>query len=252
MKIQYCSDLHLEFPENREYLERNPLTPAGDILILAGDIVPFSIMDQHSWFFDRILKDFKTTYWLPGNHEYYHSDINERSGVLHEKIRDNVFLVNNISVHHGDTDLIFTTLWTRISERNSFQIRQKLSDFHAIKNRNRGFSPADYNEQHEKSLLFLKSELKIQRMKKRIIITHHVPTMLNYPEQYKGDILNEAFAVELFDLIEKSDAEYWIFGHHHANVDEFYIGNTRMLTNQLGYVTYCEHGKFRNKNKIEI
>ena len=38
MKIQYTSDLNLEFEENTDYLISNSLKAAGDILILASDI----------------------------------------------------------------------------------------------------------------------------------------------------------------------------------------------------------------------
>ena len=44
MKIQYASDLHLEFKENSKYLMKNPLKVTGEILILAGDIHVFNHM----------------------------------------------------------------------------------------------------------------------------------------------------------------------------------------------------------------
>lgn len=50
MKIQYCSDLHLEFPQNNSFLMQNPLKVKGDILILAGDILLFKELNEYEYF----------------------------------------------------------------------------------------------------------------------------------------------------------------------------------------------------------
>ena len=240
MKLQYASDLHLEFPENREFLKRNPLLPEGDVLLLAGDIVPFAVMDKYSDFFTYISDTFKTTYWIPGNHEYYNSEISARTGSFNEKIRDNLFLVNNVSVIHEQVKLIFSTLWTSISPGNQFEVKQSLSDFHAIKYNRRGLTTDHYNFLHEQCLSFLFEEISKEGAEKKVIVTHHIPTFMNYPEKYKGDRLNEAFAVEMHDDILKSKPDFWIFGHHHNNTHDFQIGSTTLTTNQLGYVKYDE------------
>lgn len=250
MTIQYCSDLHLEFRENENFLKRNPLKAASDILLLAGDIVPFAVQNKRDWFFDLISEQFEAVYWVPGNHEYYGYDLADKCGALNEKIRGNVFLINNSVVKHQDVRLIFSTLWTEIGAANQEEIRLGMSDFHVIKYMNDRFRPIHYNQLHQESRDFLSKALKQGSPGKTVVITHHVPTFLNYPAKYRGDALNEAFAVELFDLIEPSGVDYWIYGHHHQYIPEFEIGRTRLVTNQLGYVKYGEHHAFRRDQRI--
>jgi len=245
MVVQYASDLHLEFSENKAFLNENPLQVMGDVLLLAGDIVPFKLLDQHKDFFSFISDSFATTYWIPGNHEYYHFNIATKCGALNEKIRSNIFLVNNTSIIHDDVKLIFSTLWSKISPTKELQIQRAMNDFHVIKYRGYPLSIVQYNQLHEDCLAFLEKELALETATKNVVVTHHVPTYKNYPEKYKDSIINEAFAVELFDLIESTAPDYWIYGHTHGNTPDFKIGKTRLLTNQLGYVKYGEQLDFR-------
>lgn len=95
MKVQYCSDLHLEFPENREFIKKNPLIPVADTLLLAGDILPLALLNKPCDFFDHVSDNFKQVYWIPGNHEYYNYDLKNVVLPLNEKIRENVILLND-------------------------------------------------------------------------------------------------------------------------------------------------------------
>ena len=72
MKIQYASDLHLEFRENSKYLIKNPLKVTGEILILAGDINVFNDRDfLKNPFWDWASKNYKQVIVAFGNHEFY-------------------------------------------------------------------------------------------------------------------------------------------------------------------------------------
>ena len=252
IKVQYCSDLHLEFKENMRYIQENPLIPIGDILILAGDILPFALHDKPNDFIDFVADNYEKVFWIPGNHEYYHFDLKEISNPLYEKLRSNIFLVNNHAECIGDTQFIFSTLWSHIQSHNSWQIRRSLSDFFIIKNDGKLISVQDFNKLHEDCFAFIKKSLEENQFGKNVVTTHHVPTLLNYPEQYKNSPLNDGFVVELFDFINVSNISHWIYGHHHANINDFEIGTSKMLTNQLGYVKYGEQIGFRLDAYFEL
>ncbi|ADR23467.1 metallophosphatase [Marivirga tractuosa] len=246
MKIQFASDLHLEFMMNKVFIEKYPLEAKGDILILAGDIIPFNMMHAADNFFDYVSDNFEMVYWIPGNHEYYQSDINERSGSFQEQIRDNVILLNNKSIHFQDYKIIYSTLWTSIGDQYANDIKRGMNDFRVIKDDGLSLRPKKYNQLHEDCLSFIQKELEeCSENEKSVVVTHHVPTKINYPSKYQGSILNEAFAVELEPFIKEFKPNYWIYGHHHANRKDFQIGETQLMTNQLGYIDLQEQEGFK-------
>jgi predicted phosphohydrolase len=252
MTIQYCSDLHLELSENKKWLKANPLVPAADILVLAGDIIPFTAIEQCADFFSFLGDHFKSTYWLPGNHEYYGGDITQRSGSFREAIRSNVFLLNNQVEQIDDVTLIFSTLWSHISPATEWTIARSVSDYRAIIQDGELFRPLDSNYLHLQCREFIERAVTAATTAIIVVATHHVPTFMHYPKQYKGSVINEAFATELYDYIEQSPITAWIYGHHHSNSPEFLIGNTRMLTNQLGYVRRRDYYGFRKDAVITL
>jgi len=252
MNLQYASDLHLEFPENLAYFKHNPIKPLGDILILAGDIVPLAIMEHVESFFSYISDHFKTTYWIPGNHEYYRYDLALKGGSLYEAIRPNIYLVNNTAVETEQLKLIFSTLWSKINPLHAKQIEHAMTDFKLIRFHQNPLTSKDINVIHDESVAFLKKELSEDSTVKKVVTTHHVPTFRNYPIKFKDSILNEAFGVELSDLIELYQPDYWIYGHIHKNTPDFNIGKTTLLTNQMGYVKHDEQKRYKTNAIIMI
>lgn len=178
MNIQYCSDLHLEFLDNRKWILDNPIVSKGDILILAGDIVLFKEVHQQQKFFDYVSEHFEHTFWIPGNHEYYNSDIFKRSGSFEEQISANVTLLNNTVKTINGVKLVFSTLWSHISLEKQFIIQQSLSDFRVIRNNQKQLTVADYNQIHSECRLFLEEALKDKTNIPTVVITHLVSVLL--------------------------------------------------------------------------
>ncbi len=253
MKIQYCSDLHLEFPENNRYVNKYPILPSGEILLLAGDILPFALNHLDYSFFDYVADHFEAVYWVPGNHEYYGSDISKTADSVLEKIRSNVFLVNNHTVIHRDVNIICSSLWSHISPESESLLQKRLSDFSAITFNSEAFLPVHFNGLHEKASIFLKKEIsQLKSASKNIVVSHHVPTLMNYPPKYKRSELSQGFAAELSDLIIDSNISNWIYGHHHFNTPDFVLGKTLMRTNQLGYTRQHEHASYKRNALFEL
>lgn len=250
MKINYYSDIHLEFFENSEYFMQQQM-PAGDILILAGDIA-FWGKNAHP-FFDKISKSFRHVFMVPGNHEFYGGiDIEVLEKPFKLNIRENVYLVNNITENINGVDFFFTPLWGKISPDKYKVIGDNVADFHKIVYKGKRFTAADFNNLFSQSFAFLNLALNSSVANKKVVVTHHCPTKMATASEFKNDNINEAFVVELHDFIYNNYIDYWIFGHTHRNEPSVNINGTTVLTNQLGYVRANEHKKFRMDAGFEL
>lgn len=251
MKIQYCSDLHLEFEKNSRYISNKPLKVKGEILILAGDIIPLHDEFFNNPFFSFISDNYEQVYWVPGNHEFYYKDISDYSESYNISLKSNISLVNNVELIYKNTRFAFSTLWSKISPENVNFIEQGVSDFKFISCNNRKFKALDFNRIHEESLNFIKSVFKT-KAQKTVIVTHHLPSNLCNAANHIKSPLNEAFCTDLTDIIESSGVNFWIYGHNHNNKKPVFIGKSILLSNQLGYVHLNEHKNFRHDAFISV
>ena len=253
MKIQYASDLHLEFSDNSSYLKRNPLIPVGDILILAGDVgyLNDDNFSKHP-FWDWASDNYQQVIVAVGNHELYkYYDLAQMPQGLVCSIRDNVKCYYNAVVRIGNIDLIISTLWAQIPLEEAYITERGVSDFHRILYNGESLTFDNFNREHDKCFRFIQDEVERSTAEHIIVATHHVPSFQLSSPDFAESSINGAFTVELGQYIESSPIEYWIYGHSHRNIDKI-IGKTKCISNQLGYVFHNEHYLFDVEKMIEI
>ena len=253
MKIQYASDLHLEFKENSKFIQDNPFIVNGDILILAGDIGVLGDKDYLSNpFWDWASKNYKQVIIAYGNHEFYEGeDLSLMKDGTIFKIRENINYYYNCVITFENIDIIVSTLWSHIKKEHEEKVTYSVNDFRLIKYNNEILTAKQFNEEHERCLNFIKNSLKNSKAKYKIIVTHHVPSNLLNAKEFEGSDINDAFTVDLTDFIKKSGVDYWIFGHSHRNINKN-IGKTKCLCNQIGYVMEEEHLTFDRSKYFEL
>lgn len=253
MRIQYASDFHLEFADNWRFLKAHPIEPVGDILVLAGDIGYLGDNNYVSHpFWDIVADNFKEVFVVPGNHEFYkYYDISTLPDGKILSVRPNVNVYYNGVINFEGVELILSTLWARISLQDAFMTESGVTDFHRILFDGETLTFELFNKEHERCMDFLRGVVKQSTAGKRIIVTHHLPSFQLSSPDFKGSRINGAFVANEDDFIEKCGAQYWIYGHSHRNIDK-QIGDTQLVSNQLGYVFSGEHTSFKPGAYLEI
>ncbi len=245
MKIQYASDLHLEFPENKACLKENPLEVCGDILLLAGDISVLSDPSRYPHhFFNWCSRQYAETFIVPGNHEFYGGfDLAQALSGIELKQAPHVRYLCNRSMVLGDTEFFFTTLWAPVPERDFDDVQRIMADCRLIRLNGRPFTAADYEPAYLKCLVWLKSALLASTARHKVVVTHHCPINSEDP-RYAGNGASSAFIAPLEEFIAHSDIDFWIYGHTHYNAGRgTRLGRTTVLCNQMGYLRTARGGE---------
>ena len=247
MKIQFVSDLHLEFNENRLYLAQQPLPVVGDVLLIAGDTAyldkPESGENRYCQygFWDWASDNYERVIVCLGNHDFYgYYDLASMQDGYRKEIRNNIVAYYNDVVNLDGVDVIVSTLWSHIEPYDAYLTEHGVSDFYRIKYNGHRLTADDFNAEHERCLAFVKRSVAESTASRKIVLTHHVPTQLCTAAEFIGSHINGAFTVELGNYIADSGIDYWIYGHSHRNIDA-QIGDTLILSNQLGYISHGEH-----------
>lgn len=250
MKFQLCSDLHLEYAVNRKYLEQHPLEVVGEVLLIAGDSYYLNEDARDLDFLKWCADHYEETYLIPGNHEYYGGyDFSNASRSFKKSIYSNVHYVNNQVIRLGDIRILCSTLWSQIKEYAGV-IKMGMADFHRIRYGDRKLSVEAYNNAFKISLDFITSSLDDRG--KTIVLTHHLPSIHCNDVEFKNSPLTEAFCVDLTELIKESKIDYWVYGHSHRNIGDIDLFGTKLISNQLGYVTLNEHTSFNRSRVIDL
>ena len=241
MKILPYADLHIEFEGG---VWTPPSVEQADVVILAGDTYT---KGRGPEFASQVFPD-KQIIMVGGNHEYYGQGypdhlvkIKEEAGLI-----DNLHFLENQTVEIGEVVFLGCALWTdcKLFEgKYSFEhtvaaVYQGLNDYRQIhycdERDKRELVPQDFINVHQESVSWLKEQFEIYKGRKIVVVTHHGPSMLSVPEQFKQNIISAAFTSNLDELVEGSGAALWVHGHSHGFCD-YQIGNTRVICNSRGY-----------------
>ena len=144
--------------------------------------------------------------------------------------------LQDMPVTFKDFMLFGATLWTDFDGNPIAAIaaQRAMNDYNFITCNDEELIPAHIIAEHQRSLGHLKDwiEKATETGLKVIVMTHHAPSYQSVAGQYRGDLLNAAYANRLDALVEKVDL--WVHGHTHHSF-AYRIGRGRVVCNPRGY-----------------
>lgn len=225
MRINYFSDIHLEFGE----LEK-PENDA-DLVIAAGDI------GVNSQGLEWLKALNKRVIYVAGNHEFYSGEyLSTLNRIREECAGSNVmFLENEVVIYQG-VRFLGCTLWADLfveGDEKAQALGKTLNDFRRIVYQDGDFNQQVFSNLYQRSREWLAEELAKPFAGQTVVITHHAPTEWSWNES-PGALRKLAYCNDLKELFHEYDISVWFHGHVHS-LGDYRIAGARILSNPRGY-----------------
>ncbi|WP_042352416.1 metallophosphoesterase [Bacillus massiliigorillae] len=247
MNIAVLSDLHLDMNSNfvgedllpiliETFVEKQP-----DLIVIAGDLSDH--VTSTITMLDEIEKHVKVKIlFIPGNHDIWvrNNESSWDSYKMFEKhpssIINKPFVVNNEYVIIGDMGWFDYSLAAESS--SMYEILSEKEDWgdHKYTNWN-----MDDGELNQVMLNQLEEQLRLNKDKEVIFVTHFVPYkeyVIRSNEYMNWDVYNAFMgSVRMGELINRyANIKYAIFGHTHERYPLYKDEQKTIICNPLGYI----------------
>ena len=239
MKAWIFSDLHLEMDASFDDLS----IPDADICLCAGDVHDGGFVSAIRWL-SRFVAPCMPVIFVPGNHEYYRSSINEVLAAGYELAKglNKIYLLDGDSISLNGFRFIGANLWTDFALRGDPLLpmataEDQLSDYRRIKHSKtpfRRFTPQESRTLDMRATVDIDNAHRSQRDLPTVVVTHHAPSLASLSRELLKDPLTPTLASRFEHRILEYGPLLWVHGHIHSSSD-YYIGKTRVICNPLGY-----------------
>jgi len=242
MRIQYFSDIHLEFGEFEL-----PATNA-DVIVAAGDIGVGT--DGVNW-----LKNAgKPVIYIAGNHEFYLGEyFATQKALAVAAAGSHVHFLEHSEVEVGNVRFLGATLWTDFDSGNPSLMQEAqhgMNDYVQIQFEGGELRPRHTLAFNSETRRWLSACLAKPFEGKTVVVTHHAPSFNSWQTE-RDSFYKHAYCNDLSELMEDSDIDLWIHGHIHY-VSNYVHKSVRVVCNPRGYHGYQNIAGFDPAKVIQI
>lgn len=221
--FQYFSDVHLEFyNENLNKISRlfDVHNTQAEFLLLAGDIGQ-PTKKSYAYLLGRLSPYFEKVFIIPGNHEYYNSEMSMTSIENHCRQICSTLPHQNVTLLQNEYSTLFpnlsvygTTLWSHIDDKYAKVVGDVINDYKCIPQ----FTPQVSNALHKKAVENLNDYIHNQSEDQKVIVmTHHMPSFDLIDDVYKTPFYQSMNCAFASNIAIRNDPRIvaWVYGHTH-------------------------------------